>query len=561
MATGMQTGRRTGVSALRTGTAKKPAGGGGLLGGVKKWWNGLESKYKTIVIVSVALLVIVAISANVMVAANRPVKLFAGTITSSDASEIQRKLIEWGIPCTVEPGGTNVLVHPKYKERALVQLAQAGLPRRPVQGTLDLLAKKEGGMVPDTKEDKERKMVLALEGDLTNTIRQIEGVSDAYVKIVPKPDDAWGEDKTSASAAIMLKLTPGTQLSNQQINGIVHLVTSSVAGLKPEKVKIVDTTGKVLNNRLAKRGAMAMGDEEGYTPEYILHRRAIEKDFREKVQHALNKFLGKDRYDVQVSVEMDFSQKERKVTKYGGVANTQGYVDAGVQKQTEKYDGGSSAADANSGAQQLSGSTGTKNDYTNEKVTIRRLVDKKEMREVNTTPKIKRITCSVMVDGVKDPKMLERIEKFTKNAIGFDPTRGDEIAVVNYPITNKALLENMEQASPALGSFPGRSGGRNAQMPGWLPVVLGVPLVLIIMFIALFYMKQKNVQKEKERLVLTSGPGTTVSDISDLLADKEGKVTTPPATRVNTNDQLENFAKEKPTKVAELLKSTWLADR
>ncbi len=559
MATGMQTGRRTSVSALRTGTARAPKGGGGPLEGIKNWWNGLDSKMKTILVVSAVFLVVVVVAANIMISANKPVPLFAGTISSTDAAEIQRKLIEWGIPCTVQAGGTNVLVPPKYKSRALIQLAQAGLPRRPVKGTIDLLGGKSGGMVPDTREDKERKMLLALEGDLTNYIRQIDGVADAYVKIVPKPKNAWGNDKTSASAAIMLKLEPGTQLSRQQIQGIVHLVTSSVAGLKPDRVKILDSTGRLLNDKRAQRGLAEGGD---YAPEYLVQRDKIEQRLQRKVESALTKFLGKDRFDVQVSVDLDFSQKERKIIKHGGPGNVKGYVDAGVQKDIETYDNGGGSSN-NSDIQELSGTVSEKNKYKREKVIIRRYVDKSETRIVSTTPEIKRITCSVMLDGIKDPEILKRVEKFTKSAIGFDESRGDEIEVVSLPFTRTAMLQEMANRSVASGAFPfdNKRTRTGTALPSWLPILMAVPLILIVLFIALFYMKQKSVQKEKQRLVLTSGPGATVSDISDLLADKEGKVTTPPATKVNTTEQLENLAKEKPTKVAELLKSTWLADR
>jgi flagellar biosynthesis/type III secretory pathway M-ring protein FliF/YscJ len=167
-----------------------------------------------------------------------------------------------------------------------------------------------------------------------------------------------------------------------------------------------------------------------------------------------------------------------------------------------------------------------------------------------------------MVDGVKDPQMLAKLEQAVKNSIGFDATRNDQVSVVDFPITHTELLQGMaNQPAGAMPDFYTDYRRTSAGASGWLPVVLGVPLVMIMVFISLFYMKQRNVQREKQRLVLSSGPGATVSDISDLLADKEGKITPPPATRVNTTDQLENLAKEKPTKVAELLKSTWLADR
>ena len=332
MATGMQTGKRTGVSALRTGPA--PTAGGGPLKGITKKWNDLDPKMKTVVMISAAVLVVAIIIGNAVISGNKPVPLFPTNINSADASEIQQMLAQWGIPYSIEPGGTNVLVPPQYKHRALLQLASAGLPRRKVTPTVELIGDKNKGMTPDTQQDKERKMLLALESDLIITIRQIEGIADAYVKIVPQKDD-FGENKTSASASVLLRLQPGSKLSPSQVKAISLLVTSSVAGLEEDNVKIVDTSGRLLNGKLGD-DVMNAGEGEGrFTTRNIEERRAIEEDLQRKVETALDDIVGPGRSKVRVSVEMDFSQSETKSTKVGGPGNVTGTVDIGVQEDTD----------------------------------------------------------------------------------------------------------------------------------------------------------------------------------------------------------------------------------
>jgi hypothetical protein len=55
----------------------------------------------------------------------------------------------------------------------------------------------------------------------------------------------------------------------------------------------------------------------------------------------------------------------------------------------------------------------------------------------------------------------------------------------------------------------------------------------------------------------------TATSITDHFTEKSGKTnapaTTSGATQVNTTDELEKLVKERPTKVAEMLKSTWLS--
>ena len=54
------------------------------------------------------------------------------------------------------------------------------------------------------------------------------------------------EDEEHATASVVVKLRPGKWLNADQIQGIVHLVSSSVSRLKPENVTVVDNSGKLL---------------------------------------------------------------------------------------------------------------------------------------------------------------------------------------------------------------------------------------------------------------------------------------------------------------------------
>jgi flagellar biosynthesis/type III secretory pathway M-ring protein FliF/YscJ len=96
--------------------------------------------------------------------------------------------------------------------------------------------------------------------------------------------------------------------------------------------------------------------------------------------------------------------------------------------------------------------------------------------------------------------------------------------------------------------------------PQMLAMMMVIPSAVLLAFFAVFLLKQHRVQVNKSQLVLDhTGSGTTSSDISDLVTDKSGRSTTVAETKVNTTEALEKLAKEKPTKVAEMLKSTWLS--
>lgn len=561
MATGMQTGRGTRASALRTGTAPKPAGGGGI-GGLKAKWEGMESKHKTIIIIVAAVLLVAAVSINFVASSNKPVPLYSTNLTTSDTQKIQTTLSQLGIPHEVAEGGTSVLVPPKYRRKAILLLAAKGIPSRPVQTTG---GEKDGGITPPTRDEKERQALQELSGDLVETIRQIDGVADAYIKIVPQPAEVWGgENKTTATASIMLKLVPGAVLDKNQITGIVNMVAFSVQGLQPENIKVVDTTGHILNDKLGDGGMNVAGGDGKFTTAQLEEKKAIEDRLQRKVSSSLMKMMGSpDRFDVQVSVDMDFSQKEVSKEVFGGPANVDGVVESARQEDIETYTS-DPGKESEGGAETMSAG-GEKSNYIKKKIVVRKNVNKITARTVDVSPRVKNISCAVTVDGIKDPKVIAKIQSVAEHAIGAEPARGDKVAVESVPFIRTGAIGvggGGMSAFPINGNeaFPTNTGAQKS-IPNWVWPLLAVPVLLLVLMMALFYIKQKSVQKEKQRLVLTTGPGATVSDISDLLADKEGKLTPPAATKVNTTDQLEKLAKEKPTKVAELLKSTWLADQ
>ncbi len=53
-------------------------------------------------------------------------------------------------------------------------------------------------------------------------------------------------DQALATASVTIQVNPGHTLDADQVRAITHLVASSVEGLKPENVVVVDTEGNML---------------------------------------------------------------------------------------------------------------------------------------------------------------------------------------------------------------------------------------------------------------------------------------------------------------------------
>lgn len=89
----------------------------------------------------------------------------------------------------------------------------------------------------------------ALQGELARTIEEMPEVEKARVHIVLSEDSLYKKNEKPATASIMLKLRSSSQLSREQIKGVVNLVAHSIQGLKPENVTVIDQMAHVLNDQ------------------------------------------------------------------------------------------------------------------------------------------------------------------------------------------------------------------------------------------------------------------------------------------------------------------------
>ncbi len=554
MATGIQTGMRTGSGPLATGRGPlgKPPGAGGGLGKFGALWSGLNPKVRMLIICAIGLLITGGIVFGMVSSANQPVELYATKLSEQDVKDVSAQLQTWGIPHKVALTNDNIMVAPSQKVSAQARLASHGLPRHTIMTAAT--APEPGGMSMMTEREKDDQRQRIMEGELTESMRQMDGVADAYVKLGLTQKSIFADNQESAKAAVMLKMKPGAQLNRDQITGIVNLVSYSVPDLKPESVKIVDTNGRDLTAGLPLNGAVGMAPTG-----QLEYKASLEKELKTKVEQQLAQVLGQQRFAAQVTAEVDFSQLETSREVVGGPAD-QGRVKVGGQNRVEQYNKPTTEGSESGAVQMSSGGQGSgKGNYVKSETSEKYEVNKTVSRTVDTSPRTRRLTVSVAVDNLKDDQVAA-IAGLVRDAIGIDEARGDSVTVKSVPFAQASLdgvYSEMAQsmANNTAPSAPTPYGGMD---PRAMAALAFVPAVILLALIAVFVTRQRQVQASQSQLVLGSSSGSTSSDIADLLNEKSGKSKVMGETRVNTTDQLEKLAKERPTKVAELLKSTWL---
>ncbi len=365
-------------------------------------------------------------------------------LTPEDAGEILTRLREQKIPYRLNGnGGTIEIPQDKIYETRL-NLASEGLPRGSGIG-FEVFDETKLGMTEFVQNINYQR---ALQGELSRTINGLEEVESSRVHIVMPKRSLFIEDQQPATASIILKLRPGRWLSDDQVRGIVHLVSASVPNLKPENVTVVDGKGHLL-----------AGDDDPdgmrrYTSEQLEFQQKREKTLEASVRSMLEKALGKGKAIVRVACEIDFMRQEETEEKY----LTDNQVVRSEQLSTEQSSNlngapaGVPGLAANVTANTRQAQTGNQsNGYSKNDQTRNYEIGKVVSRRVLPIGKLKRLSVAVIVDGTykkvvegegqeaveklkyipRSQEELKQIENLVKNAVNFDPARGDRVQVTN----------------------------------------------------------------------------------------------------------------------------------
>lgn len=436
-----------------------------------------------------------------------------------DASTIVEQLKSKGVPYQLRDGGTTILVPQDKVYEMRLELAGQGLP---MMGTVgyEIFDRNNIGITDFVQRVNYRR---ALEGELARTISTLAEISSARVHIVEPEPSLYASEQKEPTASIALRLRPGARLTPTQVQGIANLVASSVEGLKPENVTIVDSYGNVLNARQEQQTLASL------TAAQLELQRQVESYLTNKVQDLLDGVVGPGHSKARVTAELDFDQVERTQEMYDS-------ENPAIRSQETSIESEPSA----------NGSGRRESSITNYE--LNRTVE----RVVESPGTIKRITVAVVVDGkmetVKGPDgkevqqfvprsqdELDKLAALIRNAVGYDAKRGDQVEVTCLP------LQAPEQGKPLVG----------IDQPGlWMRILEKIALVLaVVLLLGLLRSWSKDFrQVAMEYLERSRGLGSALEE-----PEAEPEV----MERLDRRRQVVYFARRKPEDAAKLVR-TWL---
>jgi flagellar M-ring protein FliF len=371
---------------------------------------------------------------------NRPdYGVLYSNLSQSDAAAVVEKLRDMKIPYRLDAGGHSIMIPSEQIYDMRLQLATSGLPQGGGIG-FEIFDRTNFGMTDFIQKLNYQR---ALQGELSRTINQFSEVESSRVHLSIPKESLFIEEQRQARASVILKLKQGRKLSRSQVQGIVHLVSSSAEGLSPENITVVDTNGRLLSEGGATDPMARMGQSQW---EYQTN---LERTLEKRVQTMLAKAVGQGSVIVRVSADLDFKQVEATEETFDPDAT----VVRSEQRSEEKTKGGHARASgipgvrAELGGQPQAGSGGSSS-FQRSNETINYEINHRTRRIVEPTGQIEKLSVAVLLDGTyekvvgddgseaskyipRTAEEMKRYENIVKKAMGYNADRGDQIEVAN----------------------------------------------------------------------------------------------------------------------------------
>ena len=444
------------------------------------------------------------------------VPLFA-SVPPEEGGAILAQLKAAKVPYKIGGTGEQILVPADKVSETRLKLAMQGLPVGGGVG-FEVFDKPSLGVSDFAQRLNYQR---ALQGELARTIGQLREVSRARVHLALPQPSLFTDRERPASASVFLKLQPGARLGPEQVRGIVHLVASSVEGLSPDRVTLVDTAGRVL--AIGADAAPGAGIGGGsLSPRRLEIKTAIEESLERRVQTLLDSALGAGQAISRVSAQVNFDSIERTEEKYDPSAvlkqkthsteTTKGRTSAPVPGiPTPPPPADPAAAAAVAAAPPAPPANTTSNDGTRESESVTYEVSRIVARTLTGPGEIQRLSVAVVLNAPKtgtgadakpQPRSAEDIEKIRKvvmSAVGFNETRGDAVTVAEMPFDTSVL-----DRERALLDQPAADAPASTKLMMTLPlnrtVIIAAAVVLTLVLALVVWLVMRGRARSRARL-------------------------------------------------------------
>ncbi|MEO9273556.1 flagellar basal-body MS-ring/collar protein FliF [Marinomonas sp. 5E14-1] len=392
----------------------------------------------------------IAIGLSAVLWSNGPeYKPVLSSITDYNADQIVELLSTNNIPFKLDENTGALLVESDFYHQARLKLAGSGIVSDNIVGMEIMDQEQSLGTSQFVETTRYRR---GLEGELSRTITSLQSIKSARVHLAIPKESVFVRDTRKPSASVFLELYPGRRLDRSQVEAIVNLVASSISQLSDKDVTVVDQRGTLLTEKDVDSELSVAGKQFEYT-------RRVEDVLLQRVNNILGPVIGQGRFKAEVSADVDFTAIEKTDEQYNpdllalrseqtlrenrNGANTSGIPGA----LTNQPPGAVSIPEAVDENGAPIGGSNPANAQSREETTRNFELDRSISYTKRQQGTVRRLSVAVVVDDlvsldseasalIRTPwsdDELGRLTLLVRDAVGYDPSRGDSVSVINSP--------------------------------------------------------------------------------------------------------------------------------
>ena len=362
------------------------------------------------------------------------------SLPDSEKARVVDALTNAGVDVALDPTTGDVIVPVRDYHSSRMTLAAQGLPASIPDG-YDSLSDIPMG---SSRSVENVRLKQSQEIELARSISEIDGLVTARVHLAIPEKSVFARASTPPTGSVFVQMENGRSLSRQQVDAIVHLVSSSVPFMSKNDVTVVDQYGNLMS-RAPQDSAGMMSDSQ------LEHRIRLEDIYRNRVIALVSPIVGAGNVTAQVNLNIDFTRSE--VTEE--IMDPEGTVLRSEQRSSETSSEiiakGVPGATSNRAPTQTDIDTQQNVDNSDPNSANARSSSQTRNYEVSRTvsttqrpsSQITGIQAAVLVREMEvlDPETgltqiqeipqekLDEIEALVRNTIGIDSERGDSLTV------------------------------------------------------------------------------------------------------------------------------------
>lgn len=483
---------------------------------------------------------------------NPPMSTLYANLDPSTAADIVSQLDTQGIPFELADGGRRIQVPAEQVHAVRLDLSAQGLP-----GDGEGWSVLDDNGITTSAFDQRVGYQRAMEGELAKSIATIDGVSSANVHLVIPESDLLVGDDVAASASVLLVSSGSYSITPMQVDAIVNLVSSSVEGLRPDRVSVADETGQVLAAPGEGSGVVGLeGDSQ------LRAKREYETLLESDLESLLAAVVGPGLAVVTVAAELDFDSVVTVTEQYQPTESTEGdQMMLAETRRNEIYRGDDAGGDENGTlaiedpADEQETTTAADDSsiaYSLDERDATFAVDKVITNAENAVGKVSSLSVAVLLDEAAiDAARVAEIEELVQAAAGIDAQRGDTLAVSLLPM-NQEFRDAV--AASGVGTEAEAASGGGLDIIGLVRTIATAFVAALVIILGLRFVSKAPKRETIESLDLAElGSGGLATADSGDGAESGGGLGEPP------DVTLQNLIANQSDDVAGVLRS-WLSE-